>query len=124
MIYTSSVLKGYQATLSLLPLRLAFLCAQFWVLPIPEDDLKVFDLEDPTQLWISQIFVHFCCLLFTSLPLLNGHRKPMEMYNNFFQVLSVILMVVIFLWQFQTLLLMRNQDLYIFELLKEEVRTF
>lgn len=48
----------------------------------------------------------------------------MEMYNNFFQVLSVILMVVIFLWQFQTLLLMRNQDLYIFELLKEEVRTF
>ena len=48
----------------------------------------------------------------------------MEMYNNFFQVLSVILMVVIFLWQFQTLLLMRNQDLYTFELLKEEVRTF
>ena len=44
MIFTSSVLKGYQASLSIGTLRLAFLLAQLWVLPIPEGQLKSYDL--------------------------------------------------------------------------------
>ena len=131
MIYTSSVLKGYQATLSYFPLRLAFLFAMFIVVPIPteywekenviskepelslqdhgESPQKFEDLKDMTRVWIMQFVVHLLCAFNSLAYPFIGKIETLEMWLALIQIVTVLLMIWVFLEECHTLLVMRDE---------------
>ena len=63
MIHTCSVLQGYQASLGMFTLRIAFMIGILFVLPIPEDKLEAIDIVSSGSLYALQMAVHFLCAL-------------------------------------------------------------
>ena len=81
MIYACSVLQGYQATLGIFFLRLAFCIGILFVLPIPVDELKKFDIENPERLFAMQMIVHFICFVLGVARLYEHFIRRLEMLD-------------------------------------------
>ena len=114
MIYTYSVLKGYEASLGLFAIRLAFLLS-IWATgtTVPETEIKNtyhdLDVDDLERMRICQISVHILCTALSILSWFQYLFKWADTALVIFEILTVILMIATFLWQFRVAVILANE---------------
>ena len=99
MIYTNSVLKGYNASLGFVFLNLAFLIGTFFI-EIPDDkELKIYGVDDIKSLYALQIIVHTLAVALSIMNFAKGYSDKMELVTESFDSVTVILMIVTYMYQ-------------------------
>lgn len=101
MIHTYSLLQGYIGSLGLVPIRLGIAFAMLYVLPVPVEELKYFNLKDMQLLWNLQFAVHIIAALLSIMNLYMQHLwDQIELLVKLFSVLTTLPLIFIYMWQF------------------------
>ena len=111
MIYAKSVLKGYTASLGFFLVSAAFLIGTCTVKIPPEEELKVYSLENMDRLFGLQILVHILASVNSILRFYLPVWLYMELITEVSGAVTVILMIIVYMLQWQTLLLLIDPEI-------------
>jgi len=104
MIYTSSVLRGYNASLGFIFLNLSFLIGTLTI-DIPDDkELKAYNLGEMESLYALQIAVHALAVILIGMNLSFKAHIYMEFVTELLDSIVIMLMIVTYMYQWQTFL--------------------
>ena len=105
-----SVLRGYEASKGFIFLSIAFFIGSCTVSIPGQDELDVYSLkvEDMNVLYGFQLLVHFLTTVQSILSINLDKWKHMELLSEGLGRLTVLLMIVIYMWQWRTFLTLGN----------------
>ena len=96
MIYTQSVLRGYDASKGFIVISLAFLLGSFTV-KIPRKE--ILDLEGMDYLFWFQLFIHLLMTVQVIISINLDQKKYMYVLSETLGRIAVLSMIVVYMWQ-------------------------
>ena len=111
MIYTNSVLRGYTSQMGFLFSNLSYFGASFSILKnFPsEEQFSVYDLDNMGTLYTLQQLFHFTAILIALMNMNVSVWKHMETVAEFVSSVTVLLMITIYMFQWQTMLRLADE---------------
>ena len=99
MIHTYSLLQGYTGAIGLLPIRIGMVLTMLFVLPIPVEELKYFNLSSMETLWGLQLGVHVAAGVISVLYLfLQGCSVKIEFLVKVLSTVTTLPLIFTYMW--------------------------
>ena len=109
MIYTQSVLRGYDASKGFIVISLAFFIGTLTVKIPSKEQLELYSLVGMDYLFGLQLFIHLLMTVQVIISINLDKWEFMDALSKTLGRIAVLSMIVVYMWQWQTFLKLINE---------------